>query len=264
MTDPLEPTILEWYTHVEDESTRLTRAPHHRVELLRTREIIGRFLGEGPMDVVDVGGAAGIHAGWLAGLGHRVTLVDPVPRHVEAAAQLPGVTAHLGDARALDLPDDAFDLGLALGPLYHLADRGQRVTALRELARVVRPGGAVLAAAIGRYAVLGEFVLDGEFEGEWVRTLLHHLRSGENLDEEGFPLRKAHLSEELYDEALAAGWVEVGVIGIEGPLGMAVNLVDPERVDTVVEQACRLADILESDDHALEMSPHLMVFGRVL
>lgn len=259
----IEPAILDWYTHVEDESARLTRSPHNRVELLRTREIIGRFLREAPMDVVDVGGATGVHARWLAGLGHRVTLVDPVPAQVEVAARLDGVEALVGDARALDLPTDAFDLGLALGPLYHLSSRTERVGALRELARVVRPGGSVLAAAIGRYAALGEFVLLGEFDGEDARTLLHYNRTGENLDTDGFPVRHAHLSEELYDEALAAGWAEVGVIGIEGPLGTALDLVPAELQDTVIAQACRLADILESDDHALELSPHLMVFGQV-
>ena len=138
MPEPfVEPSIVDWYTQVEDESTRLSRSPHTRVELLRTREIIGRFTAEAgrePLDVVDIGGGTGVHAGWLAEQGHRVTLVDPVLRHVEAAAQLPGVAAQLGDGRALAFADDTFDLGLALGPLYHLADRAGRVGALRELA----------------------------------------------------------------------------------------------------------------------------------
>lgn len=236
------------------------------MELLRTREIIGRFTagaGREPLDVVDIGGGTGVHAGWLAEQGHRVSLVDPVLRHVEAAAQLPGVAAQLGDARALPFVDDTFDLGLALGPLYHLADRAERVGALRELARVVRPGGAVLAAAIGRYAVLAEFVLAGAFEGRRAELLLHYVQRGENRDPDGFPLRHGHLTEELYDEASAAGWTEIGVIGIEGPLGTALDLVPADRVEAAVAQAVLLADILESDEHALELSPHLAVFGRV-
>ena len=259
----VEPALIEWYTDVEDESARLTRRPHHRVELLRTREIVGRFLREEPMEVVDVGGASGVHAGWLASLGHRVVLVDPVPRHVEAASRLPGVVARLGDARGLELADDSADLGLALGPLYHLASRDERVLALRELARVVRPGGAVLAAAIGRYAVLGEFVLEAGFDGRQAEHLVHHLRTGENLDEEGFPLRHAHLAEELQAEAVDAGWASVEVLGIEPHLGTALDLVPPELSDAAVEQAVELGRLYERDPRARDLSPHLMVTGRV-
>lgn len=53
------------------------------------------------MRVLDVGGGAGAYAGWLASLGHAVHVVDPVPRHVEVAGALPGVTAAYGAARAL-------------------------------------------------------------------------------------------------------------------------------------------------------------------
>jgi SAM-dependent methyltransferase len=44
------------------------------------------------------------------------------------------------------------DAVLLLGPLYHLTDRAERVHALQECARIVRPGGPVLAAAITRRA----------------------------------------------------------------------------------------------------------------
>jgi hypothetical protein len=40
---------------------------------------------------------------------------------------------------------------LLLGPLYHLADRDDRVQALREARRIVRTDGAVYAAAISRW-----------------------------------------------------------------------------------------------------------------
>lgn len=149
---PLDPDILAFYTEVEDETSRLTRSPHGRLELIRTRALIHRHLQPIAMDVLDVGGGSGVHAAWLAGLGHRVHLVDPVPRHVEVAAGLRGVTAQLGDARQLESAAESFDLALLLGPLYHLADREDRVGSLREAVRVTRRGGTVLAAAIGRCA----------------------------------------------------------------------------------------------------------------
>ncbi len=259
----VEPAILDWYTNVEDEGARLMRSPHNRVERERTRELIGRLLGDGSLQVIDVGGATGVHAGWLAELGHRVTLVDPVPSHVETAGELDGVAAVLGDARALAFAEDSFEVGLALGPLYHLASRDDRVLALRELARVVRPGGGLMAAAIGRYSFLAEFVLAGDFRGDTAQGLVRVHRTGENPDGPGFPLRHSHLADELHDEARDAGWCDVVTLGIEGPLGVAVNLVPPERADEVVAQACDLARYLEADPRAMDLSPHLGVLGRV-
>jgi len=45
--------------------------------------------------------------------GYQVTVVDPVPEHVSAAARLPGVRAVLGDAR--DLPAGDGCRGLTFG-----------------------------------------------------------------------------------------------------------------------------------------------------
>ena len=49
-----------------------------------------------------------------------------------------------GDARALPFADASADALLLLGPLYHLQERADRLRALREAARVLRPGGGPL------------------------------------------------------------------------------------------------------------------------
>ena len=49
--------------------------------------------------------------------------------------------------------DDAgFDAVLLMGPLYHLLEEQERLSALAEVERVVRPGGLVFAAFVTRYA----------------------------------------------------------------------------------------------------------------
>jgi hypothetical protein len=52
-----------------------------------------------------------------------------MPLHVQHAAAIAGVDAVLGDGCQLDEPDTAYQ-----GPLYHLPERLDRVTALREAA----------------------------------------------------------------------------------------------------------------------------------
>ena len=92
-----------------DEARRIT-AGLGRLELLRTREILRRHLPPAPLRILDVGGATGVHARWLAEDGHDVHVVDPVRAHVEQArAQrvvgVGQVTAEEGDARSLSSPD---------------------------------------------------------------------------------------------------------------------------------------------------------------
>lgn len=85
------------------EDERLRGGGNGRLEFLRTQEVVRRFVGERSR-VLDVGGATGVHAGWLAQDGHDVLVVDAMPSHVETAGALPGVSAVVGDAR--DLPVD--------------------------------------------------------------------------------------------------------------------------------------------------------------
>src|SRR5215204_2421405 len=126
------------------EGSRLARGSG-RLELARTQEVLRRFLPPPPAVVADVGGP-GHYACWLAGLGYEVHLYDPVPLHVAQAEEAsrarptqPIASCTVGDARALGRPDDSTDAVLLLGPLYHLTSRADRLAALTEARRVLRP-----------------------------------------------------------------------------------------------------------------------------
>jgi SAM-dependent methyltransferase len=137
-----------------------------RIEFARTKELLQRFLPPSPATVLDVGGGPGAYATWLAGRGYRVHMVDAVPLHVEQAAERArgSFTVEVGDARRLEHEDSIFHAILLLGPLYHLTERVDRVRALAEAKRVVRPGGVVVAAAISRFASLFDGLATGSLE----------------------------------------------------------------------------------------------------
>src|SRR3954469_15757900 len=143
--------LRRFYEYEYDEDVRLTRSPHGRLEFARTVELLERELPSPPARVLDVGGGTGLHGRWLSAAGFDVVLVDLMSEHVARAAEIDGVQAIVGDARALLLETDRFDVVLLLGPLYHLSLAADRLAALREAVRVARPGALVAAAAIGRY-----------------------------------------------------------------------------------------------------------------
>src|SRR5690242_760789 len=82
----LAPEIADYYDD-KDEARRLVDSADGRLELIRTQEILRRFLPAGGLAVLDVGGAAGIHTSWLTADGHDCTIVDPMPQHVAAARE---------------------------------------------------------------------------------------------------------------------------------------------------------------------------------
>jgi hypothetical protein len=73
----IDPAVLDYYDRTPEES-RLAQGAF-RLEEARTRELIGRFASPPPGTVLDVGGAAGPYALWLAEHGYTVHLVDAVP-----------------------------------------------------------------------------------------------------------------------------------------------------------------------------------------
>lgn len=153
---PVPDPILDHYAEF-DEDTRLSGA-FGEFECARTRELITRYVPATPAEIIDVGGGTGAYAFWLAGLGHRVHLVDLVPRHIEIAAaqqtmHVPRLTSMtVGDARHLAFSDGSADLVVLAGPLYHLIEREERIRALQESHRVLRQGGVLLSVALNRYA----------------------------------------------------------------------------------------------------------------
>lgn len=86
----------EMFEHYEafDEAARLSHGAGE-LERLRTQALIKRRLPQPPSIVYDVGGAAGVHAFWLARLGHEVHLVDPVRNHVVQARRFRRPRRHI-------------------------------------------------------------------------------------------------------------------------------------------------------------------------
>jgi SAM-dependent methyltransferase len=220
-----------------------------------------------------VGGAAGAYALWLAGGGYSVHLLDPVPRLVaeaqrrSAAAERPLVSCRVGDARALDLPSETADIILLLGPLYHLTDAEDRVRALREAARVLKPGGRLFAAAISRTAsALDGLARDLLQDARFVLIVEHDLRDGQHRNPterlDYFTTAYFHRPEELRAEVLAAGLVVDGVYGVEGP-GWILPDVDERMADADRRAALlRVAGMLETEPSVLGSSAHLLAVAQ--
>jgi ubiquinone/menaquinone biosynthesis C-methylase UbiE len=252
----------------------LLRGGAGRLEYLRTRELLARYLPPAPASVLDVGGGAGVYALPLAREGYSVHLIDAVGLHVEQAREAsalqpdaPLAGAQGGDARRLVWSDESVDAVLLLGPLYHLTSRVDRLQALHEAYRVVRPGGVVAAAAISRFASTYDGLLRGFLEDPMFQEIVERdLREGQHRNPTGraewFTTAYFHLPEELRNEATEAGLSVEALVGVEGPAWILPDLdswlEDPQRRSTLLETIGRV----ETEASLLGATAHILVVGR--
>jgi ubiquinone/menaquinone biosynthesis C-methylase UbiE len=252
-----------------DEPRRLTDG-FGLFERERTMELIARYLPPAPAVVLDVGGAAGVYSFWMAGLGHEVHLVDITPRHVEQARErsaAPGsprlVSLRVGDARALSFADEFADVVVMHGPLYHLTERGDRLQALAEARRVLRPGGVLLGFAITRYAGVVYGLTKGHvFDDEYMRMTVEEVGTGQRRDAPDwlgtFIRAYFHHPDELAAEVTEAGLAHERTLGVLGPAWLVPDLdacwADGRKRRRLME----VARLLEGEG---VLGPRLMAVG---
>lgn len=93
--------------------------------------------------VLEVGCGNGKTLDAMVCKGWSVVAIDISPTAVEVCRKrMPGVEFHVADVRALPFTGASFDAAFAFHVIGHLAG-GEREKAVRELSRVVRPGGCV-------------------------------------------------------------------------------------------------------------------------
>jgi SAM-dependent methyltransferase len=160
----------------------------------------------------------------------EVVAVDISPRMVELA-RARGVDARLGDVQELSFGDGEFDCAVAAWMLYHVSDIDR---AISELARVLRPGGRLVAVTnhpdhlrelrelIGLPAVI-EWVFNGANGAELLRR---HFDSVETRDAAGtvhFPGREEVAAYVAASMTLAAAPHEVPEL--DGPFVVRIHPV---------------------------------------
>lgn len=255
------------------ESERLS-GDHGELELLRTQAILARNLPRAPAAILDIGGAAGIHAFPLAEQGYQVHLIDPVELHLaqarsyEATSGITLASIGRGDARRLEIPTGSADAVLLLGPLYHLVEQSDRLQALREARRVLAPRGVLFAAAISRFASLIDGLSRGFFrDAEFRKIVAADLASGQHRNPTNSPAYFTtayfHRPEELAAEVRDAGFADVQILAVEGPAWSAAlvreALGEPAQRKSLID----FLALIEGEPSVLGASAHLMAVARL-
>jgi SAM-dependent methyltransferase len=137
-------------------TSQQTLETHYEQMMRRERQLMAGRLGRGTGEVLSIG------AGWHPGRhlfpapAFRITAVDADPGKVAGLTET-GVAddARVGLAGQLELPDRSFDVVLYRLVLHHIAYQGPLGQCFAEAARLLRPGGALVAIEPGLWHPVG-------------------------------------------------------------------------------------------------------------
>lgn len=241
------------------------------LEFERNKELVSRYLPKKGI-IIDIGGGPGVYAEWLAGLGHEVHLIDPVEKHIKQAnkrskqAKKP-FKAVLGEAQKLDFSENFADVAILHGPLYHLQQKEQRVNALTEAKRVLKPGGIILGFAINHSASTMAALLNGFIHAPEIFDMCkQELTTGIHTPPKNMPgvLPSAyfHRPAELKSELEEAGLIYLDTYAVEGMIWMDKNYFESRSDDGKKARMTELMRVVERDKALLSLSPHMMIAGR--
>jgi len=202
---------------------------------------------------LDVGCGVGLFALWLAeavGPGGSVTGIEPGADRAEAARALVGAALpagrlefRQGDGTAIDAPAGRFDWVWCGDVLHHIQDTQ---AALKEMTRVVRPGGRII---VKESQVLPALFLPGYPDLEKRLQQAEIARSREEGGARSFQERRQRTLESLREAGLGALTMQTYLAVRRAPLDDAAR----EYVQRVVfdrNWGARLRDGISAEDWA--------------
>lgn len=250
------------------------------IEFERTKELLMEHLPKPPAVLYDIGGGYGEYAWWLSSLGYEVHLFDISETNIEMAASLkaeyPCVNLHsaeVADARCIKRPDESADAILFMGPLYHITEESERLLALSECYRLLKPSGNLFSAAITRFATLlwattvygtKNRLLE---EDEFMKMVTRELMNGEHIKPEsgsyrGMGRSHFHSPAELESELATAGFSNTVIHGVVGGAWLAPNIDELWKGKKSREARMRSVRLLDTQKDILGLSTHLLAISK--
>lgn len=256
--------VERWYDEEYDEWERLER---HKIEFDITKRYLDEYIRGENLEIFDIGGGPGRYSIYLAGKGHKVTLLDLSRRNIEVAKEKSaekGITLEgYIHGNALDLWEyepEKYDVILLMGPLYHLIDEKDRKTAVEGALRLLKPNGIIFASFISNYAPIQDYLKD-LYPIDSVDGLLKYLKDGVNDGDKGFTTAYFFGHKEARSLMNGFGLKELVFAGVENILAakeLEVNLLEEAEYAKWLELCYRLG----KDENLMGTSEHYLYIGQ--
>ena len=203
------------WSRVAKEWLAWARKPNHDAFWAYLDALVA-FIGRGDGEALDVGCGEGRVSRTLTDCGYRVTASDPVHELVAAAAQYRSARDHVvAAATALPFGDARFDLVMAYNVLMDVEDVP---AALREIRRVMRPGGRLIVSISHPFADRGRFAgTDANAPFVLADSYFGRTRFEGTEERDGLRMHFAGWSQPLEDYALALRAAGLAITSLREP-----------------------------------------------
>lgn len=199
--------ITQYYSNY-DEDGRLT-VKSRRAEFLTTMKYIEKYLTQGAK-ILEIGAGTGRYSLALAEKGYDVTAVELVKHNMDIMKSKikpkHNITVLQGDALNLSFTDnEAYDIVLLLGPMYHLFNDSDKRKALSEAVRAAKKNGVIFVSYCNSDSSIYKIFADGnihkyadkidaDFHAKSVPEFVFELYRKEDVDRlvSGFNVKRLH------------------------------------------------------------------------
>jgi SAM-dependent methyltransferase len=264
--------VREFYSNAQREWDRLD-VPLCRIEFASTLAIIDSYFADG-MKVADLGGGPGRYTIEMLKRGCRVALFDLAAENIELAktkaaeADLAADEYLVGDVRDLSaLTGQRFDGILALGPLYHLTERQERIGFLKAAKSLLNPNGVLVGAYLNAWGIARSLLTDAPARfarRETIDELLFGATFAGARACSGFTECHWSIPDDARAEIEEAGFLvleEAGAEGFANGLGNEVAAI-AKRDTALFERVIAFAVMTSRLPQYRRATDHLLLVGR--
>lgn len=149
-----EENLIKYYNKF-NEDKRLTHR-HGIVEYITAKKYIDKYIKPNSK-IIDIGAGTGKYSIALYNEGHDVTAIELIKHNLMTLKKnCKEITSYQGNAINLSKEkDNTYDLVLLFGPLYHLINFEDKVKALKEAKRILKPNGIIMISYyMNEYAII--------------------------------------------------------------------------------------------------------------
>lgn len=249
------------YYGAYNEDARLI-SQHGMVEFLTTIHYIEKYLKPG-MRILEIGAGTGRYSHYFAQNGYEVDAIELMECNIQVfkanTNDSEKISIKQGDAvNLIGTDSEKYDITLLLGPMYHLYNEEDRISAISEALRVTKKGGIVFAAYCSNDMTVYQF---GFIKGGFKSGELNHLVNFETFQlsstpKEIFALYRKEDIDELMKNFNVHRLHYVGADMLTYFMGSTIDAMDAEAFEMYMKYhlcICERSDMVGATNHILDI-----------